>query len=63
MHKAINKTKEICHYMETLDLHTVAPTVHWEDNTRFISVVEGKTFNTIVKHIYISFFFLQENRQ
>ena len=40
-------------------LHTGAPTVHWEDNTIFISVVEAKIVTPIVKHIDIPFCFLQ----
>ena len=60
IYKAINKTKFIQRYMEALALHTGAPTVHWEYNTRFISVVEDKIFTTRVKHIDISIWFLQE---
>ena len=37
--------------MEALALHTGAPTVHWEDNTSCISVVEAKIVTPIVKHI------------
>ena len=46
--------------MEDLALQTVAPTVHWEDNTIFIYVVEAKIFTPRVKHIDIPVFFLQE---
>ena len=46
--------------MEALALHTGAPTVHWEDNTSFISVVEAKRVTTRVKHIDIPVYFLQE---
>ena len=46
--------------MEALDLHTGAPTVHWEDNTSFISFVEAKIVNPRVKHIDITVCFLQE---
>ena len=46
--------------METLTLHTGAPTVHYEDNTCFISVVEAKRVTPIVKHIAIPVCFLQE---
>ena len=46
--------------MEALALHTGAPTVHWEDNTSCISVVEDKRVTPRVKHIYIPIYFLQE---
>ena len=46
--------------MEVLGLHTVAPTVHWEDNTSCISVVEAKRVTPRVKHIDIPVCFLQE---
>ena len=46
--------------MEALALHTGAPTVNWEDNTSFISVVEAKRVTPIVKNIYIKVCFLQE---
>ena len=46
--------------MEALALHTGAPTVHWEDNTIFISVVEYKSVAPRFKHIDIYVFFLQE---
>ena len=39
--------------MEALALHTGAPTVHWEDNTIFISIAEVKIVTTRVKHIGI----------
>ena len=39
--------------MEELALHTGAPTVHWEYNTSFISVVEAKIVTRRVKHIDI----------
>ena len=42
MYKSVNKTKVIRRCMEALALHTVAPTLHWEDNTSCISVVEAK---------------------
>ena len=42
MYKAFNKTNFILRYMEALSLHTGAPTLHWEDNTSFNSVVEAK---------------------
>ena len=40
--------------MEALALHTGAPTVHWEYNTSYISVVESKRVTTRVKHIDIT---------
>ena len=46
--------------MEALALHTGAPTVHWEDNTSCISVVEAKRVTPRVKHIDIHVYFLQE---
>ena len=46
--------------MEALALYTGAPTVHWEDNTSCISVVEAKRVTTRVKHIDIPVCFLQE---
>ena len=39
MYKDFNQTKAVWRYMEDLALHTGAPTVHWEDNTIFISIV------------------------
>ena len=53
MHKSVNKTKDSWGYMESLALHTVAPIVHWEDNTSFISVVEAKMVTPRVKQIDI----------
>ena len=46
--------------MEALALHTVVPTVHWEDNTSCISIVEVKIFTPIIKHIDFTVCFLQE---
>ena len=46
--------------MEALALHTGATTVHWEDNTSCIYVVEAKIVTTRVKHIGIHTCFLQE---
>ena len=40
--------------------HTGAPTVHWDDNTSCISVVEAKIITPRIKHIYIPVCFLQE---
>ena len=60
MYKAVKKTKVIRGYMEALALHTCAPTVHWEDNTSCISVVEAKIVTPRVRGIDISVCFLQE---
>ena len=46
--------------MESLALHTGAPTLHWEYNTSFIYVVEFKRVTPIIKHIGIPVFFLLE---
>ena len=45
--------------MEDLALHIGAPTVHWEDNTRCIYVVEAKIVTPRVKNIDIPVCFLQ----
>ena len=63
MYKAVKKTQAIRCYMEAVALLTGAPTVHWEDNTSFISEVEAKRVTPIVKHIGIPFYFLQEQFQ
>ena len=47
--------------MEALALHTGAPTVHWEDKTSCISVVEAKRVTPRVKQIGIPVFFLQDH--
>ena len=39
--------------MEDLELHSGATTLHWEDNTSFISIVEAKRVTPRIKHIYI----------
>ena len=46
--------------MGDLSLHTSAPTVHWEDNTSSIYVVEDTIFTTRSKRIDIPVYFLQE---
>ena len=46
--------------MEALELHTGAPTEHWEYNTSFIYVVEAKRVTPIVKYINIPVCFLLE---
>ena len=53
MYKAVKKNKVIRRYMESLEHHTGAPTVHWEDNKSFIYVVESKRVTPIVKQIGI----------
>ena len=60
MHKSVKKTKVIRRYTEALALHTGAPTVHWEDNTSCISVVEYRRVTPRVKQIDITVCFLQE---
>ena len=45
--------------MEASALHTGAPTVHWEDNTSCIAVVEAKKVSPRVKHIDIPVYFLK----
>ena len=45
--------------MEYLALHAGAPTVHLEENTCCISVVEAKIVTPRVKHIEIPVCFLQ----
>ena len=44
--------------MEALEIHTGAPTVHWEDNTSCIYVVEFKIVTNRVKRIGINLCFL-----
>ena len=51
-------------YVDTwkyLALYTGAPTLHWEDNTSFISFFEAKIVTPRVKHIEFPVFFLIEN--
>ena len=60
MYNSVKKTNAIRRYMESLELHTVAPTLHWKYNKRYISVVEAKIFTPIVKHIGIPVCFLKE---
>ena len=45
--------------MEALALHIVAPTVHFEENTCIIYVVEDKTVTYSVKYIEITVCFIQ----
>ena len=59
MEKTSNKTKTIWRYMESLSLQTGKLTVHWEDNTSCIYIVEAKIFTPRVKHIEIPVCFLQ----
>ena len=60
MCKSVKKNKAISRYMEALALHNGSPTVHWEEKTVFISVVEAKIVTPRVKHIDITVWFLQE---
>ena len=53
MYKAVNKNKVIRRYMKALPLHTGTPTLNFEYNTSFISIVEYKRVTPTVKHIYI----------
>ena len=46
--------------MESLVLHTGAPTVHWGDNTSCIYFVGYKIVTPIGKHAYIPVCILQE---
>ena len=46
--------------MKALVLYSGAPTVHLEDNTSCISVVEAKRVTPRVKHINIPVCFIQE---
>ena len=59
MYKAVKKTKSICRYMESLEIHTGAPTFYWGYNTSCISVVEVKIVTPRVKHIDIPVCFLK----
>ena len=45
--------------MEALALHTDEPTVCWEYNTSYMSIVEDEIVPTRVKHIDITVCFLQ----
>ena len=54
------KRKIILPYMEALEIHTGSPTLHWEDNTSFISVLESQIVTPRVKYIDIPVLFLQE---
>ena len=46
--------------MEALAIHTGSTTLHWEDNTSFISVLESQRVTPRVKYIDIPVLFLQE---
>ena len=61
MYKAAKKTKAIWRYMEALALHTGAQTVHWEENTNFISVLESKIVTTRVKILKFLYDFYKNN--
>ena len=60
MQKSVKKPKFIRGYLEVLALHTGAPTVHWEYNIIFISVVGFKRVTPIFKQIDIPVCFLQD---
>ena len=51
MLNSVTKTKVIWRYMEALEIHTGALTVHWKYNTSLIYIFEAKIVTTIVKHI------------
>ena len=59
MYKAVKKNNVRQSYMESLALHTSAPTENWKDNTNCIYFVEAKIFNPRVKYIFITVCFLQ----
>ena len=63
MYKAVKKTKVILRYTESLALHTVAPILHWKDNTSCISIFESKRITPRVKHIDITVFCTIKNWQ
>ena len=46
--------------MESLWIHTGAPTVNWEDNKSCISIVKSKRVTPRVKHIDIPVYFIRE---
>ena len=60
MYTAVKKIKVLKRYMESLALRNSAPTVHWEDNTSFISIVEAKRVTPRVKNMVIPLCFVQE---
>ena len=60
MYKAVKKTKTVNRYMKTLALRTGAPTVHSEENTSLIYIVEDKIVTPRVKQIYSHVCFLIE---
>ena len=57
MYKSVKKDNVFWIYMESLVLHTGAPTLHWEDNIRCIYFVEAKIVTPRVKHIGIPVYF------
>ena len=61
MYIDVKKNNSIQSYMEALSLHNVSPILHWEDNTRFISMVGYKTVTSRVKNIDIPVCFIQEH--
>ena len=60
LYKADKKPKYAWRYMESIALQTGAKTVHWEDNTSCISIVEAKAVTPILKNIEIPVCSLQE---
>ena len=61
MYKAVNKNKAVHRYIESLAIHTGSPTVNWEENTSYISVVEDKIVTPRVKHLDIHIYFYKKN--
>ena len=61
MYKAVKKTKAIRRYKYALEIHTGAPTLHWEENTSYIYVIEARMVIPAVKKIHIPVCFLQGN--
>ena len=55
LYNSIKKTKSVWRYMASLALRTGAPTIHLEDNTSCIFVVESCIVTTRVNHINIRF--------
>ena len=61
MHKAVKKNKSFWRYMESLSIQTHATTVHWEENTIYVYVVESKIVTNRVKHTGANECLIQEN--
>ena len=60
LYKDVNKTKSVWRYMDSIELQTEAPTVHREDSTSCIYVVEAKRVTHRFMNIESKLFFLQE---